>query len=73
MQELPMNIRTIFGYAENALDLEKVLQKKMKGLTPIEFEQFLRPVFKEDEQTLILVGAVLGGIAGILQYLLLFA
>ena len=73
MQELPMNIRTIFGYAENALDLEKVLQKKMKGLTPIEFEQFLRPVFKEDEQTLILVGAVLGGIAGVLQYLLLFA
>ncbi len=72
MQELPMNIRNVFGYAENALDLEKVLREKMSSLTPVEFEAFLRPVFKEDEMTLILVGAALGGIAGLLQYFLLF-
>jgi uncharacterized membrane protein YheB (UPF0754 family) len=72
MQELPMNIRNIFGYAENALDLEKVLRTKMISLSPEEFESFLRPVFKEDETTLIIIGAVLGGIAGILQFLLFF-
>lgn len=72
MQELPMNIRTIFGYAENAMDLENILKVKMKSLSPPEFEGFLRPVFKEDEQTLILVGAALGGFAGIIQYLLVF-
>jgi uncharacterized membrane protein YheB (UPF0754 family) len=72
MQELPMNIRHVFGYAENALDLKKVLREKMIGLTPVEFEAFLRPVFKEDEFTLILVGAFLGGIAGLLQFLILF-
>jgi uncharacterized membrane protein YheB (UPF0754 family) len=72
MQELPMNIRHVFGYAENALDLKKVLREKMTGLTPVEFEAFLRPVFQEDEVTLILIGALLGGIAGLLQYFILF-
>ncbi len=72
MQELPMNIRFVFGYAENALNLENILRESMLSLSPVEFEAFLRPVFKEDEMKLILVGAALGGIAGILQYFTLF-
>lgn len=72
MQELPMNIRHVFGYAENALDLEHILREKMIGLSPLEFESFLRPVFQEDETTLIIIGAVIGGLAGLLQYLILF-
>jgi len=72
MQELPMNIRHVFGYAENALDLEHILRDKMIGLTSVEFEAFLRPVFKEDETTLIIIGAILGGIAGLLQYFVVF-
>ncbi|MDZ7604084.1 MAG: hypothetical protein U5K79_00525 [Cyclobacteriaceae bacterium] len=73
MQELPMNIRHVFGYAENALDLEAILREKMSALSPIEFEAFLRPVFKEDETTLILIGAALGGIAGLAQYFIAFS
>lgn len=72
MQELPMNIRMVFGYAENALDLENILKNSMINLSPVEFEAFLRPVFKEDETTLILIGAALGGVTGLLQYLILF-
>lgn len=72
MQELPMNIRHVFGYAENALNLKQILRDKMVELSPVEFEAFLHPVFKEDETTLILIGALLGGIAGLLQYLLFF-
>jgi uncharacterized membrane protein YheB (UPF0754 family) len=72
MQELPMNIRTVFGYAENALNLKQILRDKMIGLTPVEFESFLRPVFQEDETTLIIIGALLGGLAGMLQYLIFF-
>ncbi len=72
MQELPMNIRHVFGYAENALNLEHILREKMQGLSPLEFESFLRPVFKEDETTLIIVGAVLGGLAGLVQYFIFF-
>lgn len=72
MQELPMNIRHVFGYAENALDLEHILRDKMQGLSPLEFESFLRPVFKEDETTLIIIGAVLGGLAGLAQFFIFF-
>ncbi len=73
MQELPMNIRHVFGYAENALNLEQILREKMISLSTKEFEAFLRPVFKEDEMKLIVIGAILGGVAGILQYLIFFA
>lgn len=72
MQELPISIRDTFAYAEEALDMENMLEEKMAGLTEKEFEGFLRPVFQEDEWILILVGAVLGMAAGILQYIFLF-
>ena len=72
MQELPISIRDTFAYSEKALNMENMLREKMRGLSEKEFEGFLRPVFKEDEWILILVGAVLGMVAGILQYLLLF-
>lgn len=72
MQELPMNIRNVFGYAENALDLEHLLRDKMIELSPVDFESFLRPVFKEDETTLIIIGAILGGLAGLAQYFVFF-
>ncbi|NJL14386.1 MAG: hypothetical protein HC913_16170 [Microscillaceae bacterium] len=71
-QELPLSIRDTFVYAQEALDMENMLREKMQGLTPPEFVGFLRPVFQEDEWILILVGAVLGLLAGFLQYLLLF-
>jgi len=72
MQELPMNIRHVFGYAENALNLEQILRQKMIGLSSMEFEAFLRPVFKEDEFKLFVIGAIIGGIAGLLQYFIAF-
>tara|TARA_B100000780_G_C21077611_1_gene433861 strand:+ start:224 stop:493 length:270 start_codon:yes stop_codon:yes gene_type:complete len=36
----------------------------LRKLTPAEFERVLHPVFEEDELTLVLVGAVLGGVVG---------
>jgi hypothetical protein len=39
----------------------------MQRLTPEEFEGMLRPAFKEDEWSLIAVGAALGFIVGELQ------
>ena len=35
-----------------------------------QFEQVLRPLFRQDERTLIIVGAALGSIAGCIQWLL---
>lgn len=73
LQELPIAIRDAFAYAEDALDLQNMLSSKMRNLPPIEFEAFLRPAFQEDEFLLILIGAILGCLAGILQYVLLFS
>lgn len=40
----------------------------MNMLSPAEFQQVLRPIFQEDEFTLILAGGILGGLAGLLQW-----
>lgn len=68
MEELPISIRKVFNYADKALAIEGTLRVKMQSLSAIEFEGFLHPVFQEDEWKLILVGAVLGGLAGGAQY-----
>ena len=68
--ELPITIRTIFPYAEKALNIKNDIYTKMAGLPPQKFIDFLRPAFQEDEWKLIAVGSILGGIAGLLQYFL---
>ncbi|MEO0897960.1 MAG: hypothetical protein AAFY71_16245 [Bacteroidota bacterium] len=72
VDELPRSIKHIFGYAEEALDIEHTLKSRMQGLGPTEFVSFLRPVFQKDEWKLILVGALLGLGAGMMQMLLVF-
>ena len=71
-EELPRSLRHVFDYAEEALDIEDTLRAKMQGLGPVEFVSFLRPVFQEDEWKLILAGAILGFMAGMTQWLLVF-
>ncbi len=72
-QELPISIRQVFNYAEEALDLRNNLRTKMSALSPEEFEGFLRPAFQEDEIILIMIGAFLGCLAGFAQYFILFS
>ncbi len=72
MLELPGSIRHMLGYAEEALDIENTMAEKMNALPPSEYVGVLRPAFQEDEWKLILTGAILGGIAGVLQLVLLF-
>lgn len=57
---------------ERAAVIEEELYSRMMMMTPPEFQDLLRPAFKEDEMTLILVGAALGGVAGTLQLFLIF-
>ena len=72
VEELPHSIRHIFSYTEEALDIENTLRTRMQALSPPEFAGFLRPIFQEDEWKLILVGAVLGFLAGLAQMVLVF-
>lgn len=67
IEEMPDHIHLVFDYAKQALDIEHTLNEKMSELPPDDFVGFLRPVFQEDEWKLILVGAVLGLLAGFLQ------
>lgn len=67
IQAVPEQIDQIFEYSKEALDIEYTLNDKMSKLPPQDFVGFLRPVFQEDEWKLILVGAILGLVAGLIQ------
>ncbi|MFD6071157.1 DUF445 domain-containing protein [Amycolatopsis lurida] len=68
---IPETIRHAESYAINALDVRNTIVDRMRRLNPLEFEQLLRPAFRQDEWKLIAVGAVIGGLVGELQVLLL--
>ncbi len=70
-QELPQSITEVFDYAENALDIEHTVADKMSNLPADEFLGFMRPVFQEDEWKLIIIGAILGMLAGFIQAVIL--
>eukprot|EP00934_Nitzschia_sp_Nitz4_P002733 Nitzschia sp. Nitz4//scaffold99_size76975//64349//65617//NITZ4_005585-RA/size76975-processed-gene-0.56-mRNA-1//1//CDS//3329560877//2723//frame0 len=57
----------VHAYVAEQLDIEKTLARRLKKLSPTEFEDLLHPVFQEDEITLIATGGVLGLITGALQ------
>mmetsp|Transcript_70961 Transcript_70961/g.199027 ORF Transcript_70961/g.199027 Transcript_70961/m.199027 type:complete len:430 (+) Transcript_70961:3866-5155(+) len=72
MEELPKHIYHSYDYTAEALKMEDTLCTAMKGLTYLEFEGVLHPVFEEDELKLILVGALLGAMVGVFQLLVMF-
>lgn len=64
LQKMPETMKHVEAYAEDAMDVRNTLVSRMQELTPQEFEGMLRPAFKEDEWSLIAVGAVLGFLVG---------
>ncbi len=57
----------IHSYVSKSFDIEQTLSSRLKQLSPKNFENLLHPVFQEDEIILIVVGGVLGAIAGVMQ------
>ena len=70
VDKVPGELERVHQYTGEALDLKAELTTKLKGLSPAQFEQVLRPLFRQDERTLIAVGAILGGVAGCIQWLI---
>lgn len=70
MDRMSANTDEIATVAEGSIAVDRLIVEKMRQLTVEEYEAILRPVFKEDEKTLIAVGAILGGIVGEIQVLL---
>jgi uncharacterized membrane protein YheB (UPF0754 family) len=67
VERMPTTLHEAQDYAMSVLDLENIIVDKMNQLANEEYESILRPVFKDDEPTLIAVGAVLGGVVGEIQ------
>lgn len=59
-------------YANKALRVGDDLCERMQALSPAEFEGVLRPAYEADEWKLILVGAILGMMAGFGQLYIMF-
>lgn len=63
----PKEFEHIHSYVSVSLDIEDTLSSRLKLLSPKSFEDLLHPVFQSDEIILIVVGGVLGALAGLLQ------
>lgn len=51
--------------------IQRLLSQRMAAMSNTEFQQLLRPAFKEDEWILIMLGAALGAVAGLVQWFLI--
>ncbi|MCW8108339.1 DUF445 family protein [Alteromonas ponticola] len=61
-----------YDYANGALRVGEDLSQRMQALSSSEFEGVLRPAYQQDEWKLIVVGAMLGMMAGFAQLYLVF-
>lgn len=71
IERIPETSQYIERYAQGRLDLENTMIEKMAELTAIEYENLLRPAFRDDEWLVIVLGATLGFLVGELQVQLL--
>jgi uncharacterized membrane protein YheB (UPF0754 family) len=64
---LPKHLTGLHGYVDSTLDIEATLRTEMQAMSSERFERVLHPIFEEDELTLVLAGAFLGFLAGLVQ------
>ena len=69
---VPQVATRIESYIVDALDIKQTVARRLSFLPPAEFEELLHSVFKEDELTLIALGAFLGGLVGMIQAFLVY-
>ncbi|WP_132119722.1 DUF445 domain-containing protein [Actinocrispum wychmicini] len=71
MRTLPGTVQVAEDYLTEALDVGNTIARKMNDLSRVEYEELLRPAFRQDEWKLIAVGAIIGFLVGELQVHLL--
>lgn len=57
---------------ERAEVVAALFKERMSQLSPAEFQELLRPAFQEDEWILVLMGGILGALAGVSQLTFVF-
>jgi hypothetical protein len=68
---IPAASVALYDYTAEALDVERTINESLGGLTNQELEDMLRPVFKDDEWLVVVLGGGLGFVVGELQVQLL--
>ncbi|AIJ26625.1 DUF445 family protein [Amycolatopsis methanolica] len=71
LAQMPYLLRQAEPYLVEAMDLANMVERRMLALTPEEYENLLRPAFRQEEWKLIAVGGVIGFVVGELQVLLM--
>jgi uncharacterized membrane protein YheB (UPF0754 family) len=71
LEHMPRHVGRIEAYAGEALDLETLAAERMGLMSSDQYEELLRPAFRDDEKTVVAVGAILGFLVGELQAALL--
>ncbi|GAB3580183.1 hypothetical protein GCM10027445_50050 [Amycolatopsis endophytica] len=71
LTQMPYLLRHAEPYLVEAMDLANMVEQRMLALTPEEYENLLRPAFRQEEWKLIAVGGVIGFGVGELQVLLM--
>jgi len=67
LEILPQYMTEIADYMDDAMNIREILGRRLARLEPEKFENIVHPIFKDDEWILLLVGAVLGIIIGLVQ------
>jgi len=71
-QERSETTQEFIEHVDETMGIEATLVERMEQLPPRKFEGMLRPAFEEDEWILIAVGAALGFVVGVFQFVILF-
>ena len=72
MKDFPKLIEHGYQYMTDVFKMQSTMRERLISLTYAEFERLLHPAFEEDEILLVLVGGVLGGVVGLMQFFILF-
>ena len=65
--KMPETADYIEAYAVDRLDIENTIVERMQMMDTNEYENLLRPAFKDDEWVVVALGATLGFLFGELQ------
>ena len=71
IERMPEQAHHVEKYAFEAMDIGSLIVERMKLMSSEQYEELLRPAFRDDEKTVVAVGAILGFIVGELQAQLL--
>ena len=67
IEKMPETSRQIETYAAERLDIENTIVTRMRMMDSDDYENLLRPAFKDDEWIIVALGATLGFLFGEIQ------